>query len=280
MDFEKLNEYLSVKSIEGCSPRTIKLYKLYITKLLEAYDDKKAIEMTTNNVRCFLADYKEQRHISNATLDNMRRCYHGFFTWLQSEGYTQQNITAPIKRIKTSKIIKDPFSEEELEILRENAEDTRTRALIELLYSSGMRIGELEQLNKSDINWSDNSIRVFGKGAKERTVWFNVRTGMLLDKYLKERTDNNPALFVSKRSPYKRLGVGGFEKILKRLGDKVNIHCHPHRFRRTCATNLMNKGVPVQEVSEVLGHAKLETTMIYCQVDQNQIKMHHKQFMN
>lgn len=186
----------------------------------------------------------------------------------------------PIKKIKAEQIIKNPFSEEELETLRNNCKNIREKAILELLYSSGMRVGELVLLNKSDIDFVNNKTIIFGKGAKEREAYFTVKARMLLQEYLKTRTDNNEALFVGSRAPHGRLQISAIQKILRELGERSGVKCHPHKFRRTCATTLLNKGMSVEEISKLLGHAKIETTMGYCKVNQNRVKDDHSRYMN
>jgi integrase/recombinase XerD len=274
-----LEEFLNTKSLEGCSEATIRNYKFNLQKLFLAIN-KAPEEISTQQIRKFLANYKQERKVSNVTLDNMRRVYCSYFHWLQKEGHIITDPCAAVGKIKADKTIKSPYSEEEMELMREAAKDLRESAIIEVLYSSGMRIGELAALDKDDINWQNNSAIVFGKGAKEREVYFTVRAQMAIKKYLDSRSDSNPALFVGLQYPNRRLQVSTYQKILRELGNRCGVHCHPHRFRRTCATTLLNKGMPIQEVSKVLGHAKIETTLIYCEIDQKQVASDHKKYMN
>ena len=276
---EHLEDFLNVKALEGCSAKTIDQYKFNINKFLIKVG-KDPLKITTQDIRKYLSDYKKERGVSNVTLDNMRRNFTSFFTWLHNEGLIQKNPAAAVNKIKADKVIKNPYSEEEMEKLRDGCKDLREKAIIEILYSTGMRIGELEALNREDINWVDSSIIVFGKGAKERVVYLNIKSKIALQKYLESRIDNEEALFVSLRPPFNRIKVSTHEKILRDLGKRCDVRCHPHKFRRTCATNLLNKGMPIQEVSKVLGHAKLETTMIYCTIDQESVATNHKKFMN
>lgn len=262
-----LQEFLDVKALEGCSKATIENYKFNLNKFLLGVG-KDPTEIATQDIRKYLADYKRERGVSNTTLDNMRRVFQSFFTWMHREGYIIKDPCAAVNKIRADKIIKNPYSDEEMELMREAAKNLREKAIIEVLYSTGMRIGELEKLNKDDIDFVNGKAIVFGKGAKEREVYFNVKAQLALKKYLENRNDTNEALFVGLQSPYNRLKVSTYEKILRELGGRCGVHCHPHRFRRTCATILLNKGMPIQEVSKVLGHAKLETTMIYCEIDQ------------
>ena len=274
-----LQEFLDVKALEGCSKATIENYKFNLNKFLLGVR-KDPTEITTQDIRKYLADYKRERGVSNTTLDNMRRVFQSFFTWMHREGYILKDPCAAVNKIRADKIIKNPYSDEEMELMREAAKNLREKAIIEVLYSTGMRIGELEKLNKDDIDFVNGKAVVFGKGAKEREVYFNVKAQLALKKYLENRNDTNEALFVGLQSPYNRLKVSTYEKILRELGGRCGVHCHPHRFRRTCATILLNKGMPIQEVSKVLGHAKLETTMIYCEIDQQSVATNHRKYMN
>ena len=274
-----LQEFLDVKALEGCSKATIENYKFNLNKFLLGVG-KDPTKIATQDIRKYLADYKRERGVSNTTLDNMRRVFQSFFTWMHREGYILKDPCAAVNKIRADKIIKNPYSDEEMELMREAAKNLREKAIIEVLYSTGMRIGELEKLNKDDIDFVNGKAIVFGKGAKEREVYFNVKAQLALKKYLENRNDTNEALFVGLQSPYNRLKVSTYEKILRELGGRCGVHCHPHRFRRTCATILLNKGMPIQEVSKVLGHAKLETTLIYCEINQQSVAANHKKYMN
>ena len=274
-----LQEFLDVKALESCSKATIENYKFNLNKFLLGVG-KDPTEIVTQDIRKYLADYKRERSVSNTTLDNMRRVFQSFFTWMHREGYVLKDPCAAVNKIRADKIIKNPYSDEEMELMREAAKNLREKAIIEVLYSTGMRIGELEKLNKDDIDFVNGKAIVFGKGAKEREVYFNVKAQLALKKYLENRNDTNEALFVGLQSPYNRLKVSTYEKILRELGGRCGVHCHPHRFRRTCATILLNKGMPIQEVSKVLGHAKLETTLIYCEINQQSVAANHKKYMN
>lgn len=274
-----LQEFLDVKALEGCSKATIENYKFNLNKFLLGVG-KDPTEIATQDIIKYLADYKRERGVSNTTLDNMRRVFQSFFTWMHREGYIIKDPCAAVNKIRADKIIKNPYSDEEMELMREAAKNLREKAIIEVLYSTGMRIGELEKLNKDDIDFVNGKAIVFGKGAKEREVYFNVKAQLALKKYLENRNDTNKALFVGLQSPYNRLKVSTYEKILRELGGRCGVHCHPHRFRRTCATILLNKGMPIQEVSKVLGHAKLETTLIYCEINQQSVAANHKKYMN
>ena len=276
---ELLTDFLDAKELEGLSKATLTQYKFNISKLLNS-QEKELKDITTADIRKYLADYKRARGVTNVTLDNMRRNFASFFSWLHNEGKINKNPAAAVNKIKQEKVIKKPFTDEEIEILRENCKNLRERAVVEVLYSTGIRVGELVGLNKQDIDWNKRCAIVFGKGSKEREVYFNVKSEMALKKYIDSRNDENEALFVGLLPPYNRLKTSSIEASLRALGKRCDIICHPHKFRRTCATTLLNKGMPIQEVSRVLGHAKLETTMIYCTIDQEMVATNHKKYMN
>lgn len=275
-----LEDFLNTKALEGCSKNTLSQYRFNIKKMLDKVEEKDVQKITTQNIRKYLSDYKKERSVGNTTLDNMRRNFNSYFSWCQKENIISNNPCSAVNKIKKDQIIKMPFSGKDLELLRLECKDLRERALVEVLYSTGMRVGELAILKKEDINWQKNSIIVFGKGSKEREVYLNDESQIHLTRYLDKREDKDEALFVSSRKPFSSIKTSTYEKILRDLGNRCDIKCHPHRFRRTCATNLLNKGMPIQEVSKILGHAKLETTMIYCCIDQTSVAANHKKYMN
>lgn len=279
-DAEKLvNRFLVVKHLAGCSAETIKTYRFYLQKLVLSLR-RPLQDLDTNDLRCFLAAYKEKRKVSNVTLENIRLCLSSFFGWLHEEGLIKKNPMKRISRIKADKTLKRPFSGEEMERLRMNCQRERDLAIMEFLYSSGVRVSEAVRLNRDQINFGQGECVVFGKGAKERVVYLNSKACIHLREYLDSRTDNNPALFVGCKSPYKRLSKEGIEAILRGISRTSGVdHVYPHRFRRTMATNALNRGMPVQEVRQLLGHEKLDTTMIYCMVYQEGVKMSHKKFI-
>lgn len=277
---EKLMErFLVVKSLAGCTKDTIKSYRFYLQKLILNLR-KPLKEVETNDLRCFLAIYKERRKIKNVSMDNMRRCYSNFFGWLHEEELIPRNPMKRIKRIKEPKVIKEPFSDEQMEKLRMSCQRERDIAMIEFLYASGVRVSEAVALNRDQIDFSQKECTVFGKGEKERTVYLNSRASLYLRAYLESRTDDNPALFVWTKKPYRRLSKEGIESAVRRIGKLANVEkTHPHRFRRTMATNAINRGMPIQEVKELLGHEKIDTTMIYCNVLRDNVKLSHKKYV-
>lgn len=274
-----VRRFLTVKHLAGCSAETIKTYRFYLQKLILNLR-RPLQDLDTNDLRCFLAEYKEKRKVSNVTLENIRLCLSSFFVWLHEEGLIAKNPMRRISRIKADKVIKKPFSGEEMERIRMNCHRERDLAILEFLYSTGVRVSEAVRLDRNQINFYDGECMVFGKGNKERTVYLNSKASIHIQNYLNSRTDNNPALFVGCKSPYKRLSKEGIEAILRRIGRTSGIdHVHPHRFRRTMATNALNRGMPIQEVKELLGHEKMDTTMIYCTVMQDNIKLSHKKYI-
>ena len=261
-----LGTFLVRKRVEGRSERTLALYSLHLRRMLQNLN-KPVEEITEADLFVYIEIYKRKRNVSGAYLDNIRLVFSSFFGWLNTKGYISRNPAAGLDPIKTEKRIKKPLSDTELEKLRRKCRLERDLALIEFLYSTGVRVSELVALNRQDIDFSSMDVIVYGKGAKERETYLTAASCMHLKEYLDSRTDDNEALFVGLKSPYKRLTVSGVEEILRRLGRQTGIEkVHPHRFRRTMATNILNKGMPIEEVKEILGHVKLDTTMIYCVV--------------
>lgn len=285
IDIEKsylqyLQLFIIRKKTEGKSDRTLQQYHLHLNKLLQ-YLNKPLDKITEDDLFIYLAKYQKMRNVSNSYLDNMRLVFSSFFTWLNNKGYISKNPTMGLEPIKSEKKIKKPFSDEELERLRRACTQERDIALIEFLYSTGVRASELVSLNRNDIDFCDKNAIVYGKGSKEREVYLTATASLYLKEYLESRNDKNDALFVSVRKPYNRLTIAGLERIIKNLGKSAGVdNCHPHRFRRTMATNVLRKGAPLEEVKELLGHAKLDTTMIYCTVNRENIKHTHRKLMS
>lgn len=285
MDIEKsylqyLQLFLIRKKTEGKSVRTLEQYQLHLSKLLQDLN-KPLDKITEDDLFLYLARYQKTRNVSNTYLDNMRLVFSSFFTWCNNKGYISKNPTIGLEPIKSEKKIKKPFSDEELEKLRRACTKERDIALIEFLYSTGVRASELIALNRNDVDFNGKTIIVYGKGNKEREVYLTATACLHLKEYLKTRADDNEALFVTTRKPYNRLTVAGLEHIIKNLGKSAGVeHCHPHRFRRTMATNVLRKGAPLEEVKELLGHTKLDTTMIYCSVNRENVKHTHQRLMS
>ncbi|WP_407413832.1 site-specific tyrosine recombinase/integron integrase [Methanobrevibacter sp.] len=278
-NFKLLEMFLSAKEIEGRSDNTIRFYRLTINRLLKS-TDKRVDQITTEDLRQYLTNHQCENNSSKTTIDNIRRIFSSFFSWLEDEDYILKNPVKRIHRVKKGKVVKEILTDENLEVLRDNCESIRDLAIVELLISTGIRVGELVNLNISDLNFNERECVVFGKGESERVVYFDARTKIHLIEYLNQRTDENPALFVSFRKPYKRLGINGVESRLKNIGFKSNIsNVHPHKFRRTLATNAIDKGMPIEQVQKLLGHTKIDTTMHYAMVNQNNVKIAHKKFI-
>lgn len=274
-----LEQFLAAKHIEGCSDKTIRYYKETVTDLLHK-TEKSLRDVFTEDLRIYLTDYQTQRGSSKVTIDNIRRILSSFFAWLEDEDYIVKSPVRRIHKIKTAKIIKEAFTDESVEILRDTCSEIRNLAIVELLDSSGMRVGEMVKLNRSDINFNERSCIVFGKGSSEREVYFDAKTKLHLQEYLNKRTDDDPALFVSLRAPYKRLNIGGVEYMLHKLGKEAEItNVHPHRFRRTLATRAIDKGMPIEQVQRLLGHKKIDTTMCYALVSQSNVKNAHRRYV-
>ncbi|MGN1013373.1 MAG: site-specific tyrosine recombinase/integron integrase [Clostridia bacterium] len=274
-----INMFISAKEVEGCSIRTIKYYREIIERMIDTLD--KAIkDITTEEIRKYLSDYKENNQCNATTIDNLRRVLSSFFSWLEDEDYILKSPVRRIHRVKTPTVIKETFTDENLERMRDKSDCIRNLVLIELLYSTGMRVGELVKINISDLNFEDRSCKVFGKGNKQREVYFDARTKIHLIQYLHTRTDENEALFVSKNKPHQRLSISGIELILRKLGIETDINrVHPHKFRRTLATMAIDKGMPIEQVQKLLGHVKIETTMHYAMVNQNNVKISHRKYI-
>ncbi len=265
-----LRKYIATKRIEGKAESTIRRYYYENIKLIN-YFGKKVNEISTYDIRLYLSLQKHNKNLSNRTLDGMRRCYSSFFVWLITEGYITQNPCSSVNKIKYRKQIKKPFSTVELIALRDSCKNIRDLALVEFLYSTGCRVSEVSTLNISDVDLSTGECKVLGKGNKERIVYLSDVAQMRLKKYFFTRTDKNTALFCGKGT--KRLTKGGIEAILKRIGKMANVkNTHPHRFRRTLATNLLDKGMSIQEVANILGHSNITTTQIYCYINQDNVK--------
>ena len=271
--------FISAKRIEGCSEKTIGYYKSSIDKLLIAIP-KDIHDITTNDIRCYLAQQQDSKNLSKVTIDNLRRIFSSFFSWLEDEDYITKSPVRRIHKVRTDTLVKDVLSDESMEILRDNCTAIRDIAMIDLLASTGIRVGELVKMNREDIDFQERQCIVFGKGNKEREVYFNARTKIHLKCYLEQRTDNNPALFVSLSSPHSRLTISGVENRLRQLGKRANIiKVHPHKFRRTLATMAIDKGMPIEQVQKLLGHVKIDTTLHYAMVNQTNVKLAHRKFL-
>lgn len=278
-DLQLVNDFLAAKSLEGCSERTLTYYRNTIEKMLLSIS-KRIKAITTEDLRSYLSKYQTESNVSKVTIDNIRRNLSSFFSWLEDENYILKSPVRRIHRVKASTAVKETYTDEELEMLRDNCKELRDLAMIDILASTGMRVGELVRLNRTDIDFSERECVVFGKGDKERIVYFDARTKIHLQNYLNARTDTNPALFVGLRAPFLRLEIGGVESRLKKLGKTLNIEkVHPHKFRRTMATIAIDKGMPIEQVQKLLGHEKIDTTLHYAMVKQSNVKNAHRKFI-
>lgn len=276
---DAITAFIAAKRIEGCSEKTLAYYRKTI-EAMTATIEKIPQRITTEDIRQYLTVYQQQRHSSKVTIDNIRRILASFYSWLEDEDYIVKSPVRRIHKVKTAKVIKDTYTDEALEQMRDNCDSLRDLAIIDLLASSGMRVGELVALNRDDINFNERECVVFGKGNKERLVYFDARTKIHLQNYLDSRTDVNPALFVTLRAPYDRLQIGGVEIRLRQLGKRLAIpKVHPHKFRRTMATAAIDKGMPIEQVQQLLGHQKIDTTMHYAMVKQQNVKLAHRKYI-
>lgn len=276
---ELINKFISAKEIEGCSKRTTKYYESTLLKM-NSKMNKGITHMTTDDLRTYLTDYQKINDCSKASVDNIRRNLSSFFSWLEEENYILKSPMKRIHKIKVDKVIKETYSDETLELLRDNCDCLRDLAIIDLLASTGMRVGELVKLNINDIDFENRECVVFGKGNKERPVYFDARTKIHLKNYLNSRKDRDPALFVSLDSPHERLNISGVEIRLRQLGKRLGIQkVHPHKFRRTVATKAIDKGMPIEQVQSLLGHSQIDTTMHYAMINQNNVKESHRKYV-
>lgn len=278
-NLEYLTMFLNAKKLEGCSERTIQYYKVTIRHFLKLITEP-IRKITTEQIRQYLVDYQAINNCSKVTVDNVRRNVSSFFSWLEEEDYILKSPMRRIHKIKTTKTIKNTITDEEIERLRDQCDCKRDLAIIDLLYSTGMRVGELVRLNIEDIDFNERECVVLGKGDKERRVYFDAKTKIHLQDYLANRSDTNPALFVSLDAPYNRLQISGVEVRLRMLGRSLGIErIHPHKFRRTMATRAIDKGMPVEQVQKILGHSQIDTTMQYAIVNQNNVKESHRKYI-
>ena len=278
-NLEYLTMFLNAKKLEGCSERTIQYYKVTIRHFLKLITEP-IRKITTEQIRQYLVDYQAINNCSKVTVDNVRRNVSSFFSWLEEEDYILKSPMRRIHKIKTTKTVKNTITDEEIERLRDQCGCKRDLAIIDLLYSTGMRVGELVRLNIEDIDFNERECIVLGKGDKERRVYFDAKTKIHLQDYLANRSDTNPALFVSLDAPYNRLQISGVEVRLRMLGRSLGIErIHPHKFRRTMATRAIDKGMPVEQVQKILGHSQIDTTMQYAIVNQNNVKESHRKYI-
>ena len=274
-----LDSFISAKKIEGCSDKSMHYYK----RTIELFSESVALpitQITTMHIRDYLVQYQNQHLCSKVTIDNMRRILSSFFAWLEDEDYIVKSPVRRIHKVKTESYVKDTLSDEDLEKMRDSSSSLRDLAMLDLLISTGIRVGELVGINRNDLNFHERQCVVFGKGNKERLVYFNARAKIHLEAYLRERTDDNPALFVSLHAPFERLQISGVERRIKLLGAKARIKgVHPHKFRRTMVTMAIDKGMPIEQVQRLLGHVRIDTTLHYAMVNQTNVKLSHRKYL-
>ena len=278
-ELDYLEVFLSAKRIEGCSEKTLLYYKNTIQKMLDSIG-KSVCTIVTEDLRTYLAEYQTVKESSKVTIDNIRRIFSSFFSWLEDEDYIIKSPVRRIHRIKTASTIKETYTDEQLESMRDNCDNPRDLALIDILASTGMRVGELVLLNRDDISFDERECVVFGKGDKERMVYFDARTKIHLQNYLDSRVDTNEALFVSLKAPHNRMKIGGIEMRLREIGKQLNIDkVHPHKFRRTLATVAIDKGMPIEQLQKLLGHQRIDTTLQYAMVKHSTVKIAHRKYI-
>lgn len=276
-DYAKM--FIAAKRIEGCSERTLNYYETTIKTMVEKLS-KKINSIETEDLRNYLSEYQSKNNCSKVTIDNVRRILSSFFAWLEDEDYIMKSPVRRIHKVKATQTVKETYTDEELEEMRDACVEIRDLAMVDFLASTGVRVGELVNLDRVDIDMQERSCVVLGKGGKEREVYFDARTKIHLQNYLNSRIDNNPALFVSLLRPYDRLKISGVEIRLRELGKRINIKkIHPHKFRRTMATKAIDKGMPIEQVQVLLGHRKIDTTLQYAMVNQNNVRNSHKRFI-
>lgn len=271
--------FLSAKRIEGCSEKTLKYYNATIQAMLTCVG-KGVRHIVTDDVRSYLTEYQEKNQSSKVTIDNIRRILSSFFSWLEDEDYILKSPVRRIHKVKTGTNIKETYTDEALELMRDSCTELRDLAIIDMLASTGMRVGEMVLLNRADINFNERECVVFGKGDKERIVYFDARTKIHLQNYLNSRRDENPALFVSLQKPHKRLQISGIEVRLREYGKRLGLSkVHPHKFRRTLATMAIDKGMPIEQLQQLLGHRRIDTTLQYAMVKQSNVKLAHRKYI-
>ena len=276
---ELVEKFISAKRVEGCSDKTLKYYLATIEAMNSSLEKDVRI-IQTEDLRKYLTDYQMQNGSSKVTIDNIRRILSSFFAWLEDEDYIIKSPVRRIHKVKTVSNIKETYTDEELELMRDNCEELRDLAIVDMLASTGMRVGEMVLLNRGDLNFNERECIVLGKGSKERIVYFDARAKLHLQEYLSSREDDNPALFVTLKAPHKRIQIGGIESRLRELGKSLKIsRVHPHKFRRTLATMAIDKGMPIEQLQRLLGHQRIDTTLQYAMVKQSNVKIAHKKYI-
>ena len=276
---ELLKLFLSAKQVEGCSEKTLKYYRTTLSKMITKIN-KSIRQVETNDIRSYISNHENISNAGKVTLDNIRRIISSFFAWLEDENYIVKSPARRIHKIRTGKTVKDVYSDEELEQMRDSCTNSRDLAIIDILSSTGIRVGELVNLNITDVDFEKRECVVLGKGNKQRKVYFDARTKIHLHEYVANRHDETNALFVSLHNPHNRLSIRGIETILHKIGSNLkSTKVHPHKFRRTLATKAIDKGMPIEQVQVLLGHSQIDTTLRYAMVNQNNVKASHHKYI-
>ena len=276
---ELIDSFIAAKRIEGCSEKSLKYYRVTIETMLNSIG-KRIKQIVTDDLRVYLTNYQTSKNSSKVTIDNIRRILSSFFAWLEDEDCIVKSPVRRIHKVKTTASIKETYSDESLELMRDSCVELRDLAMIDMLASTGMRVGEMVLLNRADVDFNERECIVLGKGDKERPVYFDARTKIHLKAYLDSRTDDNPALFVSLKSPFNRLKIGGIEVRIRELGKRLGVaKSHPHKFRRTLATTAIDKGMPIEQLQKLLGHKRIDTTLMYAMVKQSNVKLAHRKYI-
>ena len=279
MEQDFVSLFINAKRIEGCSEKTLHYYEATIQTMIKSIG-KEVRRVETEDIRTYLTEYQTKKHSSKVTIDNIRRILSSFFSWLEDEDYILKSPVRRIHKVRSATIIKETYSDEALESMRDYCSELRDVAMIDFFASTGMRVGEMVRINRSDIDFNERECVVLGKGEKQRIVYFDARTKIHLKNYLASRKDDDPALFVSLTYPYKRLQIGGVEKRLRDLGRRLGItKVHPHKFRRTLATMAIDKGMPIEQLQKLLGHQRIDTTLQYAMVKQSNVKLAHRKYL-
>jgi Site-specific recombinase XerD len=269
--------YFVTKKIEGMSMKSLSLYKMILDDFFMKVH-KPLKDINVNDIRIYLYKTQEERKISNRTLDERRIIINTFMEWSTNEGYIEKNPCRNIKAIKYERREKESLTDVEIEMIRNNYNNIRDKALVEFIYSTGCRVTEVSRVNIDDVNFETNELIVFGKGDKHRKVYLNAKTKLALQDYLKIRDDDNEALFVGLVKPYNRLAKSAIEKIVRDLGVKAGLkeRLYPHKLRRTYATVMLDRGADLAEVQKALGHVNVGTTTVYAKALDSNIKNKHK----
>lgn len=267
--------YMVTKKIEGRSDGTLRLYRLYLEHMFNTIG-KQVEDISANDIRLYLYQLRETGNISDRTLNNRRVIINTFFDWCCKEGYIKNNPCTNINAIKYEIKLREPFTELEMEVIRNSCKSLKEKALIEFLFSTGCRVSELCGVRLDDVNYVTKEVKLFGKGKKHRISYINAKAEIALKEYLASRNDPTEYLFVSDKHPHDKLTTAAIEKILRNLGKRTGMKIYPHRFRHTFATVALNRGMPLAEVQCVLGHSSIDTTLIYAKISQDSVAKNHK----